>query len=178
MLVGIVLGFTAGFMGGWVDNVIRTLSDSVITIPVAGRADRHLRLCAHGQQIENMALLLALFCLAGAHALHPRPGADACANGAMCRWPALSGASRSRIMFDEMMPNLLPYLAASFTGNVSGAILAATGLEALGPGPDPYPHPGHDDLLCHPRRGHPARHVVVVGHPHRGIARRHFPASS
>ncbi|MEZ4640905.1 MAG: hypothetical protein R2856_39100 [Caldilineaceae bacterium] len=38
-----------------------------------------------------------------------------------------------------MMPNLLPYLAASFTGNVSAAILAATGLEALGLGPTRIP---------------------------------------
>lgn len=35
-------------------------------------------------------------------------------------------------MFKEMMPNMLPYLAASFTGNVSGAILVASSLEDLG----------------------------------------------
>jgi peptide/nickel transport system permease protein len=51
----------------------------------------------------------------------------------------LSGASTFSIMFKEMMPNLLPYLAASFTGNVSGSILAATGLEALGLGPTRIP---------------------------------------
>ena len=51
----------------------------------------------------------------------------------------LSGASTFDIMFKEMMPNLLPYLAASFTGNVSGAILAATGLEVLGLGPTRLP---------------------------------------
>jgi peptide/nickel transport system permease protein len=38
-----------------------------------------------------------------------------------------------------MMPNMLPYLAASFTGSVSGAILASTGLEALGLGPTRIP---------------------------------------
>ena len=41
----------------------------------------------------------------------------------------LSGASPLRIMFGEIMPNLLPYLAASFIGSVSGSILAAVGLE-------------------------------------------------
>jgi len=51
----------------------------------------------------------------------------------------LSGAATISIMFVEMMPNLLPYLAASFTGNVSGNILAATGLEALGLGPTRIP---------------------------------------
>jgi peptide/nickel transport system permease protein len=51
----------------------------------------------------------------------------------------LSGASTPAIMFKEMMPNLLPYLAASFTGNVSGAILAVTSLEVLGLGPTRIP---------------------------------------
>ena len=42
-------------------------------------------------------------------------------------------------MFREMMPNMLPYLAASFAGDISGAILAATSLEALGLGPTRIP---------------------------------------
>ena len=47
----------------------------------------------------------------------------------------LSGASGGRIIFFEIMPNLLPYLAATFVGAVSAAILAAIGLEVLGLGP-------------------------------------------
>jgi peptide/nickel transport system permease protein len=42
-------------------------------------------------------------------------------------------------MFGEMMPNLLPYLAASWIGNAAGAILAAIGLEVLGLGPQRVP---------------------------------------
>jgi peptide/nickel transport system permease protein len=38
-----------------------------------------------------------------------------------------------------MMPNLLPYLAASFVGAVAAAILASIGLEALGLGPQNDP---------------------------------------
>ena len=41
----------------------------------------------------------------------------------------LSGAPERDIMFKEMLPNLIPYLAASFIGNTSGAILTAIGLE-------------------------------------------------
>ena len=51
----------------------------------------------------------------------------------------LSGASTFDIMFKEMMPNLMPYIAASFVGLVSINILAATGLEALGLGPTRIP---------------------------------------
>jgi peptide/nickel transport system permease protein len=132
MVIGIVLGFTAGYMGGWVDAVIRTLSDAIIVIPaltvliVIGSYVKVL-------SVENMALLLALF-------LWPGPTRNIRAQVLSMRergyinMARISGASSFSIMFREMMPNMLPYLAASYTGNVSAAILAATGLEALGLG--------------------------------------------
>ena len=55
------------------------------------------------------------------------------------RMARLSGQSTFKIMFREMLPNMFPCLAASFAGNVSGAILAATSLEALGLGPTRIP---------------------------------------
>jgi peptide/nickel transport system permease protein len=51
----------------------------------------------------------------------------------------LSGMGDIKIIFKELLPNLLPYLAASFVGAVSAAILAAVGLEALGLGPQTDP---------------------------------------
>jgi len=45
-----------------------------------------------------------------------------------------SGMSGLGIIFREMMPNLIPYITASFVGSVAGAILASIGLEALGLG--------------------------------------------
>jgi peptide/nickel transport system permease protein len=38
------------------------------------------------------------------------------------------------LIFKEIMPNLMPFVAASFVGAVGGAILAAIGLEVLGLG--------------------------------------------
>lgn len=137
MLVGVFLGFSAGFLGGWVDNVIRTIADAVITIPslaVLIVISAYVR----SVSVENMALLLALFAWPGptrfirAQVLTMR-------ERGYVQMARLSGSSRFDIMFREMMPNLLPYLASSFTGNVSGAILAATGLEALGLGPTRIP---------------------------------------
>jgi peptide/nickel transport system permease protein len=135
--VGIVLGFTAGFLGGWVDSVIRTLADAFVTIPALAVL---IVISAFVRQIEitNMALLLALFAwpyptrLLRAQVLSMR-------ERGYIQMAQLSGASTFSIMFKEMMPNLLPYIAASFTGNVSGNILAAAGLEALGLGPTRIP---------------------------------------
>ncbi|MEZ4866355.1 MAG: ABC transporter permease subunit [Caldilineaceae bacterium] len=137
MAVGILLGFSAGFLGGWVDNVIRTLSDSVITIPslaVLIVISAYVR----SVSVENMALLLALFAWPGPTRLIRAQVLTMRERGYVLM-ARLSGASQFDIMFREMMPNLLPYLASSFTGNVSGAILAATGLEALGLGPTRIP---------------------------------------
>ena len=71
-------------------------------------------------------------------------------------------------MFEEMLPNILPYLASSFAGGVSGAILAATGLEALGLGPTRVPTLGMTIYYAMRACRHHARHVVVVGHAHLG----------
>jgi peptide/nickel transport system permease protein len=44
----------------------------------------------------------------------------------------LSGMSGPSIIFFELMPNLLPYLAATLVSSVSSAILASIGLECSG----------------------------------------------
>lgn len=137
MTVGIILGFTAGYMGGWVDNVIRIIADAFITIPALVVL---IVISSYVRQItvENMALLLALFAWPGPTRLL-RAQVLSMREQGYVKMAALSGASTFAIMFIEMVPNLLPYLAASFTGNVSGNILAATGLEALGLGPTRIP---------------------------------------
>jgi peptide/nickel transport system permease protein len=137
MGIGIILGFTAGFLGGWVDAVIRTISDAWITIPALAVL---IVLAAYVRtiEIENMALLLALFAWPGPTRLI-RAQVLSMRESGYVQMARLAGASVFSIMFLEMMPNLLPYLAASYTGNVSANILAATGLEALGLGPTRIP---------------------------------------
>ena len=47
----------------------------------------------------------------------------------------LSNRSSFSIMFFEILPNMLPYVMATFVGLVSGGLLTAIGLELLGLGP-------------------------------------------
>ncbi|MEM8860712.1 MAG: ABC transporter permease [Chloroflexota bacterium] len=137
MLVGILLGFSAGYLGGWIDTIVQILADAFITIPALAVL---IVIAAMVDQItiENMALLLALFAW-------PRPTRYVRAQVLSMRergyvqMAKLSGASSFDIMFKEIMPNLLPYLAAAFIGTVSANILAATSLEALGLGPTRIP---------------------------------------
>ena len=55
------------------------------------------------------------------------------------RMALLSGMSSIKIIFFEMLPNMLPWLMAAFTLIVSDAILTAASLEALGLGPARIP---------------------------------------
>ena len=137
MGLGVVLGFSAGFLGGWVDNVIRTLADSVMTIPVLAIL---IVISSYVRQVDisTMAIILGLFAWAGPTRLI-RAQVLTMKERGYIRMAQLCGASTFSIMFKEMLPNILPYLAASFAGNVSGAILAATSLEALGLGPTRVP---------------------------------------
>jgi peptide/nickel transport system permease protein len=137
MGIGIILGFTAGFVGGRVDDVIRLLSDVMITIP-ALMVLIVIQSLLRQVDISTMALLIAAFAwpsptrLIRAQVLSMR-------ESGYVQMAKLSGASTASIMFQEILPNLLPYLAASFIGNATGAILAAVGLETLGLGPQRIP---------------------------------------
>lgn len=135
--VGTILGLTAGLLGGWVDGVIRTIADSVITIPSLALLiviSSYVRVV----EISALALILALFSWAGPTRL-VRAQVLSLRERGYVRMARLSGASTFEIMFREMLPNMLPYLASSLAGNVAGAILAATSLEALGLGPTRIP---------------------------------------
>jgi peptide/nickel transport system permease protein len=137
LAVGTLLGFTAGYLGGWVDAVIRTIADAVITIPSLALlivVSSYVRVV----DISTMALILALFAWAGPTRLI-RAQVLSLRERGYVRMARLSGVSTFDIMFREMLPNMLPYLASSLAGNVAGAILAATSLEALGLGPARIP---------------------------------------
>ncbi len=137
MTTGIVLGFTAGFLGGRTDDVIRVLSDVMITIPpllilVVFQA-------AYGDvSLTMMSLLIAGFVwqsptrLIRAQVLSMR-------ESGYVQMARLSGASTRHIMFREMLPNLVPYLFGSFIANVTTSIVTAVGLEVLGLGPQRIP---------------------------------------
>ena len=137
MSVGIALGFTSGFVGGRVDDVIRVSSDVMITIPPL------MVLIVFQSTLGDvslviMALLISLFVwqsptrLIRAQVLSMR-------ESGYVRMAEISGASIFDIMFKEMLPNLMPYLFGSFIANMTTSIVTAVGLETLGLGPQRIP---------------------------------------
>jgi len=140
MGVGILRGAIAGYMGGWPDHIIRTITDSVITIPALMVL---IAIAAYVKMTDTtaMALVLALFAWPGPTRLI-RSQVLTLRERGFVRMALLSNVPALEIMLTEMVPNMLPWLAASLTGGISGAILGATGLEALGLGPTRVPSLG------------------------------------
>ncbi|MGD8462740.1 MAG: ABC transporter permease [Anaerolineae bacterium] len=133
IIVGIVLGFSAGFLGGWVDDVIRLASDVTLTIP-ALMVLIVLQSVLDRVEIATMALLIAAFSWPRA-TRQIRSQVLSMRESGYVQMAQLSGASNFALMFKEMLPNLIPYLFASFIAGATGAILTAVGLETLGLGP-------------------------------------------
>lgn len=137
MSIGIFLGFSAGFLGGRTDDVIRVGSDVMITIPPL------LILVVVQAAFGDISLTLMALLIAGFVWQSPtrliRAQVLSMREAGYVQMARLSGASTMHIMFREMLPNLVPYLFGSFIASVTTSIVTAVGLEVLGLGPQRVP---------------------------------------
>ena len=137
MTIGILLGFSAGFIGGRTDDVIRVITDVMITIPPL------MVLIVFQTSIGEIGILTMGVLLSGFMWQSPtrliRAQVLSMRESGYVRMARLSGASTFDIMFKEMLPNLVPYLFGSFIAIVTTAIVTAVGLETLGLGPQRVP---------------------------------------
>jgi len=136
--IGTVLAFVSAYYGGITDAVIRGVVDISLTVPGLLVLIIVAVFLREGLSVNQMALIVAVL---------------------SWRWPArtirsqvltlrertwvqvarLSGMNGMKIIFFELIPNLLPFLAAALVGAVASATLASIGLEALGLGPADSP---------------------------------------
>jgi peptide/nickel transport system permease protein len=138
--VGILLGFSAGYLGGRVDDGVRLATDITMNIPGL------LILIILQSMIPQagfltMALLLSLFSWQFATRVF-RAQVLAMKQSDYVKLAQLSGSSTFAIMFKEIMPNLLPYLLSSLTFGTSYSILTMVGIEVMGLGAQRIPSLG------------------------------------
>ncbi len=138
LFIGIVLGFLAGYKGGTVDAAIRMVVDTLMTVPGL------LVLIIIADSIKGViSINLMALVVASLAWMHPtrtiRSQVLSLRERGYVQMARLSGLNTLEIIVRELIPNLLPYLAASFVGAVAGAVLASIGLEALGLGPQNEP---------------------------------------
>jgi len=133
VVLGGLVGLIAGYTGGIVDEVIRVLIDVLLTIP--GLMILIIVASMVGAvTIESMALIIAALAWMWP-ARTVRAQVLTIRERMYVQVAKLNGASPLKIIVGELLPNLLPYLAANLVGAVSGAILASVGLSTLGLGP-------------------------------------------
>jgi peptide/nickel transport system permease protein len=132
-IVGVVLGLVSGFYRGPVDTLIRGVSDVVLTIPALAVL---IVLAAFLQTsgVVSMGLIIAEFAWPWT-VRAVRSATLTMRELGFVSMARLSGRNGPQILFLELLPNLLPYVMATFVAAVSGAILVAVGLQLLGLGP-------------------------------------------
>jgi len=136
-LIGVLLGFVAGYYRGFVDNIIRSAADVMLTIPLLVMLII-IATFVRVMSIEMIGFIIAIFSW-------PWPTRTMRSQVLSLRerkfihLAKLSGLGGFEIIFKELLPNLLPYIAAGFVGSTSAGILAAIGLEMLGLGPQHIP---------------------------------------
>ena len=133
--IGVVLGFTSAYFGGKVDTVIRSICQILTPIPVlliqvviAGSLDKR------DVTIFTMALIVVLLAWMGP-TLVIRSQVLTMKERQFVAVAKLSGVSDLGIIFKEILPNLLPFIAAAFVGQVFAAVFASFYLAVLGLGP-------------------------------------------
>ncbi len=132
--IGTILALTGAYYGGVVDSLIRGIVDVGLTIPTLLVLILLAVSVRSSLSVSQMALVVAsLSWLWPTRTI--RSQVLSIKERAYIQVAHLSGASNRQIIFFEIMPNLLPYLAATFVGAVGAAILASIGLEVIGLGP-------------------------------------------
>ncbi len=134
-LIGVVLGFMSAYFGGWIDSTIRTVCQILTPIPVlliqvviAGSLDKR------DVTIFTMAFIVVLLAWMGP-TLVIRAQVLTMKERQFVSVAKLSGVSDMGIIFKEILPNLLPFIAAAFVGQVFSAVFASFYLAVLGLGP-------------------------------------------
>ncbi|MEP6896590.1 MAG: ABC transporter permease [Chloroflexota bacterium] len=134
-LIGVILGFISAYFGGWLDTVIKGICQILTPIPafliqviIAGSLDKR------DVTIYTMAFVVVLLAWMGP-TLVIRSQVLTMKERQFVAVAKLSGLGDLGIIFREILPNLLPFIAASFVNQVFYAVFASFYLAVLGLGP-------------------------------------------
>ncbi|MBC7284677.1 ABC transporter permease [Hoeflea sp.] len=146
--VGLLVGTTAGYFGGWVDTILMRVTDIFLAFPRLILALAFV--AALGPGIENAIIAIAITSwppyarLARAETLTIR-------NAEHIDAIRLQGASPVRIIWGHVMPLCLSSVIIRVTLDMAGIILTAAGLGFLGLGAQP-PQPEWGAMIAAGRR--------------------------
>jgi peptide/nickel transport system permease protein len=132
--IGLAIGTIAGYMGGWVDNVLMRITDIFLAFP---RLILALALVAAlGPGLENAVLAIALTTWSP-YARIARAEVLTIRNSEYILAAQAQGASTFRILRRHIVPLCLASVIIRLTLDMAGIILTAAGLGFLGLGAQP-----------------------------------------
>ena len=128
--LAIIVGLTAGSVGGVVDEALMLLANIVLVFP----GFPLIVVVASWIHVRNDLPIIAVISLTswawGARVL--RSQAMSIRSKDFVLAAIVSGESRWRIIFSEVMPNMISLIASSLIGTIVFGIMAAAGLQFLG----------------------------------------------
>jgi peptide/nickel transport system permease protein len=145
--IGLLIGTTAGYLGGWVETALMRLTDAFLAYPKLILALAFA--AALGAGLENAVLAIAITSwppyarIARAETLTVR-------NSDYVAAARMTGAGPLRILFGHIMPMCIPSLIVRVSLDMAGIILIAAGLGFLGLGVAP-PQPEWGSMVSEGR---------------------------
>ena len=132
-VIGVAVAFIAGYKGGTADGILSTTTDMFLVVPSLPLL---LTLSAYVRNLNlwHISAMLAAFSWpfaartlrAQVLSLRGRPYVELA---------KVTTLNDFEIIFQELVPNLLPYIGVGFASASLGAIFALVGLEVIGLGP-------------------------------------------
>ena len=143
LVAGAILGASAGYFGGVVDNVICLIVDVFMCVPPILLSLAVV--AALGSNMQNLIIAITISCIPGNVRLI-RSVVLTVAEQDYVQVAKSYGASNARIIFRYVLPNAMGPIIVNTTMSISGMILSAAGLSFIGMGIQP-PSPEWGALL-------------------------------
>ena len=137
LIVGIIAGLITGYYGGWLDEILMRINDTILAFPSILLALVLIAIFGGGKY--NIILALGILFIPSFARL-VRTEVARQKNTDYVRNAKLMGASDFRILFVHILPNIVPVLLSSVAIGFNNAVLAEASMSFLGVGvqpPDP-----------------------------------------
>ena len=127
-------GLVSGFFGGWVDQVVGRISDTIMAFPLFVLAMGIV--AALGNNVTNIVIATAVINFP-LYARLARSETSVRKNVGFVQAARLTGNGEMRILLGQILPNLLPIMIVQMSLTMGYAILNAAGLSFIGLGVRP-----------------------------------------
>lgn len=134
LVLGMIMGSVAGYLGGITDNIVMLLSDSIMAFP--GILLALVFVAVQGPGVFNIIFALGIV-FAPSYARIFRTGIRQLKNREYILQATLIGVKPPRLLFVHLFPSLLPQLSPAVVVGMANMALAEAGMSYLGLGVQP-----------------------------------------